>query len=227
MGVASFIQKRLDKIATASAERMADVMIFTSVAGWIASSGAQLLGIAANKNYKKEQKHFLYRQEGADALANIGLFFLITSSCKNIAAKLVSTGKLAPKAVINFMKEKNLIQKRGQYDFDITKTTGFKDIRQEYSSFNCFATSTAALGGGILSSNIITPIVRNEIASKQQNLYLSQSTKPTDKTVFAYRHNTFEDFKKEALGLHQNKTRPNNNTLHSTFDDYKKAIFEI
>ena len=61
MSIASFMQKQLDKIARASADKMGDVLIFTSVAGWIASSAAQILGIATSKNYTKEQKRIQIR----------------------------------------------------------------------------------------------------------------------------------------------------------------------
>ena len=193
----SILQNQLDNIARISAERMADVLIFTSVAGWVASSGAQLIGIAKNKDYTKEQKHFLLRQESADAAANIGLFFLITKSFKKLASKMVSTGKIIPKAINNFLKERNLTSQKGRYDFDITKVDEFKSIRSDYNCFNNLAESSGAVVGGILSSNILTPILRNSFASKRHNNYSSQNKNPYE----FYKRHTFDEFKNTAMSI--------------------------
>ena len=81
MSLANFCKKQLDKIAKASVDKMGDIIILTSVAGWLASSAAQLFGIAINKDYSTKEKKFMLSQEGADALINIVSYFLFTKSC--------------------------------------------------------------------------------------------------------------------------------------------------
>jgi len=201
MSLASFGQKQLDKIAKASAERMGDILIFTSVAGWIASSAAQIFGIATNKNYTKEQKKFMLSQEAADAMINIGSFFAITKSLTKLSSKLVSTAKIAPKQVVNFLKSKNLLSSRGKFDFNVTEVPGFRNVRPIYNGFKCFADSAAAVTGGIISSNIVTPLLRNEYASHRQNDYLSKTAKPEYKPAISTPRHTFDDFKTTSMHI--------------------------
>ena len=166
------LKKQLDNIARASADNMGDVLIFTSVAGWLASSAAQIIGIAVNDKYTKDQKKFMLPQEMADAAINIGSFLLFTTSLKALSSKLVSTGKLAPKKVVEFLKARGLEKQRGKFNFDVTLAEGFNEVRQSYTGFKNFSDSAAAVIGGIISSNIVTPILRNEYASYKHNKYL-------------------------------------------------------
>ena len=79
------------------------MLIWTGVAGWALSSFAQIGAVLFNPKISDEKKSFLIPQEVADALVNIGGFFLITQLAKNTTAKLFSTGKIAPKKVINHL----------------------------------------------------------------------------------------------------------------------------
>lgn len=175
MSFMSVLKRQLDKIAHASADNMGDLLIFTSVAGWIASSAAQIIGIAVNDKYTKEQKRFMLPQEMADAAINIGSFLLFTTSLKALSSKLVSTGKLAPKKVVEFLSNKGMLSQRGKFKFDVTMVDGFNEIRSSYNGFKNFSDSTAAVVGGIISSNIVTPILRNEYASYKHNKYLAKT----------------------------------------------------
>lgn len=201
MAKTSFFQRQLDRIAKASTTNMGDVLIFTSVAGWIASSAAQIVGIGLNKNYTKEQKKFMLPQECADAFINIGSFFIVTKSLKSLSSKLVSSGKLAPKKIVEFLESKQLSHKRGDFDFDISQLKMPKDIKSTYNGFKCFADSTAAVIGGVLSSNIITPILRNNYASHRQNTYLAKNKKDEKPIVISTPRHTFNDFRKTVLSI--------------------------
>ena len=75
-------------------ENPGKMLVHTGVLGWILSSLAQVSAIVLNDKISTEQKSFLIPQEIADAGINIISFYLITSSFKRIASKLVSTGKL-------------------------------------------------------------------------------------------------------------------------------------
>jgi hypothetical protein len=177
------------------------VLIFTSVAGWLASSAAQIIGIAANKSYTKEQKKFMLHQESADALINIGSFFVITKSFKAVSSKLVSTGKIAPKAVVDLLEKNGQHHRRGTFDFDVTSVDNFDKVKNVYNGFKCFADSTAAVVGGVLSSNILTPILRNEYASHKQKQYIAlQNKTPKNTTINTPRH-TFSDFTHGTLSV--------------------------
>jgi len=153
------------------------MLIFTGVAGWTLSSLAQIGAILVNPNLSKEQKSFLVPQELADAAVNIGSFFLITQAAKKITAKLFSTGKFAPKSVRNFLdKNKDLYSKKiGKLDFDLDEVLKVsKEFpRSEYYSTKNYYTTLATVGAGIVSSNIVTPIIRNKMASKMQKNYIN------------------------------------------------------
>lgn len=211
------IKKQLGNLALASTNHMGDIIILTSVAAWVASSAAQIIGIALNKNYSHEQKKFMISQEAADAITNIGLYFGITSSLKWLSGKMVSTGKLTTKPILNFLENKGLTHYRGKFNFDITKVPGFKEgIKTSYDSFKNFAEASAAITGGIISSNIVTPIVRNEIASYRQNKYkrsLAQTSEiPAPKAMqennsvqqrpqISTQRHTFADFSRNSLRI--------------------------
>ena len=204
MSLANFCKKQLDKIAKASVDKMGDIIILTSVAGWLASSAAQLFGIAINKDYSTKEKKFMLSQEGADALINIVSYFLVTKSCTKLSSHLVKTGKLAPKSIVQLLEKNNLASRRGQYNFDVTAVDGFKKVRNDYNGLKCFADSTAALIGGVISSNVITPIARNAYASRRQNTYIEKNKKHKENTttnqIYPKRH-TFDDFRTTVLSI--------------------------
>ena len=64
-------KRTLGKLAGASVSKMGDIIIFTTVASWMASSAAQIYGIAVNKNYTHDQKKYMINQEVFDAITNI------------------------------------------------------------------------------------------------------------------------------------------------------------
>lgn len=234
MPKSSVFQKVLDFIADQSTFNVANVLIMLSSAGWLASSVAQIIGIYFNKNYTKEQKSFMIPQEFADAIVNIGSFLLVTKSFKSLSSKMVETGKIIPKSIHTFLGEKGLLSERGKFDFNVTEVEGFHKHRQTYNNFKTMVESTAAIGGGILSSNIITPILRNKIASMRKDKVLkslsrdkqgnsvqpvqtveqNQSNPVGSGTINTQRH-SFDDFAKIAQGdvKTQNQMSPLNNNI--------------
>ncbi|MCM1003312.1 MAG: hypothetical protein NC408_03105 [Candidatus Gastranaerophilales bacterium] len=170
------------------------MLIWTGVAGWTLSSLAQVGAVLFNNKISNEKKSFLVPQEMADAAVNIGSFFLITQAAKKMTAKLFSTGKFAPKTVRTYLeKNKDLYAKKiGKLDFDLDevlkKNNDFP--KDEYYACKNFGTTLATVGAGIVSSNIVTPIIRNNMASKMQQNYISkkqtevpQVTRPTGMRV--------------------------------------------
>ena len=212
------IKHSLGRLAGASTTKMGDIIIFTTVAGWMASSAAQVYGIATNKNYTHEQKKYMINQEVWDAITNIGLYFGITKSLTWITSQMVKSAKLAPKSIVDFMRRTGIAQNRGVFGFDVTQARGFEQagLRGTYDAFKCFADATAATIGGVISSNIITPVVRNHIAAHRQNQYKSRnmanmntvqpsetSVKPQNKlTLNTYpRSSTFETFRARSMSV--------------------------
>lgn len=154
------------------------MLIWTGVAGWTLSSLAQVGAVLCNNKISSEKKSFLVPQELADAAVNIGSFFLITQAAKKTVSKLFSTGKFAPQKVRAYLdKNKDLYAKKiGKLDFDLDevlkKNQDFP--KDEYYACKNFGTTLATVGAGIVSSNIVTPIIRNNMASKMQKNYIAQ-----------------------------------------------------
>lgn len=158
-----------DMIAKLYGKDPAKMLIHTGVIGWILSSAAQVVAIAINDKIPKEQKMFLIPQEISDAGVNIVSFYLVTQGFKSVASKLVKSGKWLPKNVHDFLVGKNFANKLGKADFRIGKNVKLPDdIEKSYTSFKKGIDVIATTIGSILSCNIITPIVRNEIAANRQ-----------------------------------------------------------
>ena len=164
------------------------MLIWTGVAGWTLSSLAQICGILFNKEIPKEQKGYLVPQELFDAAVNIGSFFVFTQTTKKVVSKMFSTGKWAPKSVRAFLDKNKakLGDKMFKLDFDLDevlkKNTDFP--KEAYYACKNFGTTIATIGAGVVSSNIITPILRNKAATRMQKNYLdAKTTKPNDKNI--------------------------------------------
>lgn len=165
----SLFMKFKDLVAKHYGKNPGKMLIHTGVIGWILSSAAQVGAIVINDKIPKEQKMFLIPQEIADAGVNIVSFYLITQSFKSVAAKLVKTGKWLPGEVRTFLKNSNLAKKVGKADFDVLRDANLsKELTDKYTAFNDGIDVVATTVGSILSCNIVTPLVRNEIAAKRQ-----------------------------------------------------------
>lgn len=163
-------------------EQPGKMLVHTGVLGWILSSLAQVGAVVFNDKISPEQKVFLIPQEIADAAVNIVSFYVVTNSVKAIASKLVTTGKLTTPAILDYLKKTGIkIPKKkgdvspiGKWDFDITKLANFDEIAPKFKSFKNGVDVGASMLGSIVSCNLITPILRNEYASKQQKNMLSK-----------------------------------------------------
>ncbi len=149
-------------------ENPGKMLVHTGVLGWILSAMAQVSAVVFNDKISKEQKSFLIPQEMADAAINIISFYVITSSFKNLASKLVSTGKLSTVKIKNYIKSKvaNPSEYIGKLSSNIEKD--FPEIKGDYKAFKNGVDVVASTVGSIISCNIVTPILRNEYAAKRQ-----------------------------------------------------------
>lgn len=186
--MANPFMKVLNWISNKFSKDASKMLIWTGVAGWTLSSLAQISAVLFNPKLSKEQKSFLIPQELADAAVNIGSFFLVTQLAKKTVAKLFSTGKFAPSKVRKFLaKNKDLYgNKVGKLNFDLDEVLKIDKSfpADEYYGCKNFFTSLATVGAGVLSSNIITPIARNNMASgMQKNFIKAQQKKDIETSV--------------------------------------------
>lgn len=180
----------LNWIATHFRKDASKMLIWTGVAGWTLSSFAQISAVLFNPKFDNEQKSFLIPQEFADAAVNIGSFFLVTQVAKKSVSKLFSTGKFAPSKVRKYLsKHKDLYGKKvGKLDFDLDEVLKKDTLfpKDEYWACKNFGTTIATVGAGIISSNIITPIIRNNMASSMQKNYINNQKQTfTDKQLIS------------------------------------------
>ena len=87
-----------------------------------------------------------------------------------MASKLVSTGKLTTKPIREFLTKQGVTSSEhiGKLGFNIENMANFQDIKGEYKSFKNGVDVVASTVGSIISCNIVTPVLRNEYAAKQQ-----------------------------------------------------------
>lgn len=150
------------------------MLIHTGVIGWILSSAAQVAAIVINDKIPKEQKMYLIPQEIADAAVNIVSFYAITQTFSSVAKRLVTSGKLLPKSVKDWMSVKGLLGKIGKSTSDIYKAGLSASAKKRLDVFKEGIDVIGTTAGSILSCNIVTPIVRNEIAANRQKIKYSE-----------------------------------------------------
>lgn len=170
------LQKCLEFLYKKFSDNPAGMIIVTSVTGWALSSLAQIVAIALNPKIKEEQKVFLIPQEFNDALVNIGAFLLITQVTKKTVSNLFKTGKFAPKSVKEFLnKTPELKEKIGNLDLNLDEVLakGNPEISRTYNTYKNFGTTVATIGAGVLAANVVTPVIRNKMASRVQKSYLT------------------------------------------------------
>lgn len=158
------------------------MLIITGVAGWTLSSLAQICGVLFNPKLTKEQKGFLVPQELADAAVNIGSFFAITQVTKKVVHKLFTTGKFAPSSVRKFLSDNKdfFKDKVGKLNFNVldeAKLLNKPFPEVEYHAAKDFGTTLATVCAGVVASNIVTPNIRNIMASGMQKKYIQKQQK--------------------------------------------------
>ena len=169
-------QKGLEWVYNKFKKNTATMLVVTGTIGWGLSSLAQIGAVMFNPKISKEQKSFLVPQEFLDAVVNIGSFFMVTQATKKIISKMASTGKIAPTKVREFLnKNKVYGDQVGKLSLDLDEVlkNESKFPKDSYYSYKNFATTVGTVGASILSSNIITPVIRNTMASDIQRKYLN------------------------------------------------------
>lgn len=175
------------------------MLIHTGVIGWVLSSAAQVTAIVINDKIPNEQKMYLIPQEIADAAVNIISFYTITQTFSSVAKKLVTSGKLLPKSVKDWITSKSLLDKIGKSTSNIYNAGLSASAKKRLDIFKEGIDVIATTIGSILSCNIVTPIVRNEIAAKRQKKAITRITAKNSElnSVNIYSNNLTKSFIKK------------------------------
>lgn len=150
------------------------MLVHTGVIGWTLSAMAQVCAIVFNDKIPKDVKSYMIPQEIADAGVNILSFYLITRSCQSLTRALVSSGKLLPKAVREHLVSNKLYPSANKAFDVLTHGNLTPELKNTYDRFYKGADVIGTTIGTILSCNIITPIVRNQIAASRQKEVISK-----------------------------------------------------
>lgn len=153
------------------------LLVHAGLITWTTACLSQVVAIILNDKMPKEQKKFLIPQELADGAVNIMSFYLITNSMKNIGSKLASTGKWSTKSIRNFVEKNPLTNNLKMGDIELNLGQMFKEneeFHQAYDNFKGGMEMISAVTGAVISSNLVTPFVRNAWAAKRQKQVLAK-----------------------------------------------------
>lgn len=188
--------KAFDSIKEWSFKKYSDdpskMLLHTGTVAWILSAGAQLYGIHKNDKLTKDQKKFLLPQEFLDAVINITAFYILTNNLQNLTKKLATTGKVIPSKIQKYC-ENNAIEIGDWKKSDIGKaltekistakanidTNELKGLKEEFDTFESGMKMVGNITGAVVSSNIITPLLRNPLAAMKQKYDISHDKQQT------------------------------------------------
>lgn len=173
------------KIYDKYSENPGKLMVFAGTMGWALSCLAQLGAVVFNDKLTSKDKKFLIPQEIADGVLNVGLFFVITQGLYAKVDKMVNSGKI----MFSEMKkplEKELAKRKMTLSQALKENGGKisniltdKIAKDNFIKLKGGMALSAALLGSIVSCNVITPLIRNFVASKWQKK-LTTSEPKTD-----------------------------------------------
>lgn len=147
------------------------LIVHAGLITWTTSALSQLVAIALNKEIPSDQKKFLIPQEIADGALNIASFYLITNSFNRVASRLVSSGKWTTKPIKEYLLKKAPEIKLGNMKTNLNKVERFKEdegFHKVYDTFNGGLSMMSAVTGAVISSNLVTPFIRNVWGAKRQ-----------------------------------------------------------
>ena len=178
--LSDFAQKKFNWICKTFKDDTSKMLIFTGALGWVLSSVAQVVGIYANSEISDDKKSFLVPQEIIDGAINALTFIGITTIEKKKIKKMASTGKTTTLSVRNFLKQHpDLEAKVGKWELNLDRVIPKNTYAyKSYCSKKNFITTMGTIDASVLSCNIVTPIIRNAMASKVQKNYIDMKNNP-------------------------------------------------
>lgn len=197
--VGEFVYKNLE-------EGSGNMILATSMTAIGLSTLAQTIAIFINKKYSLSQKAFMVPQEITEGVITILSMFCITKPIQGLSGKLVKTGKIATTDMIKYMNMHGLLEKRGKSDFDFKKIVNSiiknietsdkfikssskeqKKLLENHNNaihlYEITADATSAIAttaGSVLTTALISPLIRNVSASyyQQHNIDLYNKISP-------------------------------------------------
>lgn len=176
--IAKIAQNVVDRVYYGCSKDISKMLIHTSAIGWAASSAAQIVGIAFNDKISYEKKKFLVPQETMDAVGNIGLYYFVTHVFDLIAKSMCDQRKIKFEYIENVLQERakqlkcdvaDLFKDKFGDVVSLEKVLKFDEKALKYfAKAKCGLSILTLLVGGVISSNIITPLVRNYYGAKVQ-----------------------------------------------------------
>lgn len=170
----NWTQKTFDKIIKAAQSKdVGKTLAVTGSIGWGLSCLAYTGALVFNKEIPSDQKKFLIPQELADGVINVGLFWVFTNEFNKKAKELVQKGKILP----NALKERVLaIKEMHGGNLPPVKTLE-KHLEEsghigKYMEFQRSFPALVGIVGSVIAANIVTPLVRNIVASKFQQKHI-------------------------------------------------------
>lgn len=192
MSMLSSVKKLADYTAKHFSSSPGKMLLWTGTLGWILSSAAQITAIQLNKKTPKEQKKFMFPQEMADAVINIGCFFAITERCTTWGAKLVKSGRLTTPAIRKYLdniKNPEIVNKIKNNTLNIEKDLldikkgekpkVSKEFEDNYNKLSNGVSFIASTTGSVIGGNLLTPVLRNKYASARQKSSLEKDKMAT------------------------------------------------
>ena len=208
--LSNLAKKLSEKIYKMLGKNSGQMLLITSIIGISTSCLAQTGAILLNKKYTNSQKSFMIPQELTEGLITVLSIFIITKPCQKLAEKLVKSGKILTNELLEYYKKNNLTSKRGKANFDFTQNIEeiiqrieksdryiksstiqkeellkeHKKVLQEYNHFNDSTSAFATTIAGLSSTAIVSPILRNHVASyfHQASLNTSSNSKKQKNT---------------------------------------------
>lgn len=212
MNIPSYVNKQATKIYNKFAHDPGSLLLITGTIGWILSSAAHIVSIVVNDKVEKNQKKFLVWQEFADAAVNIASFYIITDRFTKLGKHLVKSGKIATPKIMKFLEDNKLTADIGKKTFDISESNAFKKLntkdgkafKEHYFNMEDGVAFIASTTGSIISSNIITPILRNKFAADRQKQSIAEDKQhelgiPKAPVLPAQNRFGIEDYKSKVM----------------------------
>lgn len=192
----NFVKFVSEKVYKHLGENSGNMLLTTSVIGIMASSFAQSAAILLNNKYSTTQKTFMIPQELTEGLVTVLSMFLVTRPIQKFSSKIMKSGKILSKDLVAHLKEQNLLEGRGKAGFDVESQlkkiienveksdkyiNSLESERKQmiqkplqmlddFSVLSDTASAFATTGGAILSTAIISPFLRNAVASNCQKI---------------------------------------------------------
>ena len=169
----NLFQKTFDQIIkSAQSKDVGKTLAITGSIGWGLSCLAYTGAILFNKGIPSDQKKFLVPQEITDGVINVSLFWIFTNQFNKKAKAFVDEGKVLPKD----LKER-VLEIREKHGKDLPLETFEKHLKEsghigKFKEFQRSFPALVSITGSVIAANIVTPIVRNFVASKFQKKHI-------------------------------------------------------